>query len=317
MAQQKHPSSIERFKVPAIVVGAGLSLVAHAAAVVVIGVVVSGSSRQAPRQIVSRGEPIRVYLRDDTEDAIEAELNEPILEVAAAPTEAGISSESNPPLTPEVAADLALSQQSLRPQVVPPVSPEMRSSLQRMDGAAIDTLTSVTLARSVLAAPAGETRARPLTPHRASDSVIPELPTPNVQTHIAPPSVAASSPVEVTSTADEQVSPAQAGKPPTPVEPAPKPRELGVERNAEAIDVPSPVYPNRSIRLGQQGDVEIAVEVLASGQVGEVVLHKQSRHRLLNQAALSAAKKAHFHPAMLDGVAVASTVILPFEFRLH
>ena len=90
----------------------------------------------------------------------------------------------------------------------------------------------------------------------------------------------------------------------------------GVEHGAESLRLKQPIYPPRSIRLGQEGTVEVEVEVLANGRIGEVRLRTSSGFRLLDEAALKAARKGSYNPALRDDRAVRSFVIVPFEFHL-
>jgi protein TonB len=98
--------------------------------------------------------------------------------------------------------------------------------------------------------------------------------------------------------------------------PASDPRNAGVEKGAESIRLPRPDYPSRAIRRGIEGTVLVEVEVLPDGTVGDVELHQSSGHRLLDDAALKAAREGRFRPATRDGKPVASRVIVPFEFYL-
>lgn len=90
----------------------------------------------------------------------------------------------------------------------------------------------------------------------------------------------------------------------------------GVEHGAESLKLSLPIYPARSIRLGQEGTVEVEVEVLADGRIGEVRILTSSGYRLLDQAALKAARKGRYKPALRDDHAIRSIIIVPFEFHL-
>ena len=58
------------------------------------------------------------------------------------------------------------------------------------------------------------------------------------------------------------------------------------------------------------------VEVLANGRIGDVRLRTSSGFRLLDEAALKAARKGRYKPARRDDRAVNSIVVIPFEFHL-
>ena len=80
---------------------------------------------------------------------------------------------------------------------------------------------------------------------------------------------------------------------------------------------PSPVYPAASRRLGEEGRVILRVRVLASGEPGEVRLHKSSGFERLDVAAVAAMKQFKFNPARTRwGRAVDSWVTLPIEYAL-
>jgi protein TonB len=80
---------------------------------------------------------------------------------------------------------------------------------------------------------------------------------------------------------------------------------------------PSPEYPAISKRLGEQGRVILRVRVLASGEPGEVRLHKSSGFDRLDAAAMAAMMQTRFNPARARwGRAVDSWVTLPIEYVL-
>ena len=91
---------------------------------------------------------------------------------------------------------------------------------------------------------------------------------------------------------------------------------VGVKHGAESLRLTQPIYPPRSIRLGQEGTVIVEVEVLANGRIGDVRLRTSSGFRLLDEAALKAARKGRYKPARRDDRAVNSIVVIPFEFHL-
>lgn len=91
---------------------------------------------------------------------------------------------------------------------------------------------------------------------------------------------------------------------------------IGVEQGARSMRLDEPIYPPRSIRLGQEGTVVVEVEILESGLIGTVRIHTSSGYRLLDQAALKAAKKGRYDPALRNGIAARSLILVPFEFHL-
>lgn len=80
---------------------------------------------------------------------------------------------------------------------------------------------------------------------------------------------------------------------------------------------PSPIYPMRSKRAGEQGTVMVRVLVDASGRPSQVVLQKSSGHAELDESALSALRAARFRPFIDAGTASAVWVICPIGFALQ
>lgn len=86
---------------------------------------------------------------------------------------------------------------------------------------------------------------------------------------------------------------------------------------ASQANSPSPGYPTLSRRLGEQGRVTLRVQVLASGDPGEVQLQKSSGFDRLDAAAVAGMKKFKFNPARTrSGRAVDSWSIQPIQFIL-
>ena len=79
-----------------------------------------------------------------------------------------------------------------------------------------------------------------------------------------------------------------------------------------------PTYSEAAMRAKIQGVVEVEAVVLANGLVGEVRIHKSLDKTFgLDEAALAAAKKWRFRPAMFNGQVVPFKVIIQLEFRLR
>ncbi|WP_431096069.1 energy transducer TonB [Polaromonas aquatica] len=86
---------------------------------------------------------------------------------------------------------------------------------------------------------------------------------------------------------------------------------------ASPASSPGPVYPSLSKRLGEEGSVMLRVRVLASGDAGEVQLHKSSGFERLDAAAVTAVKQFKFNPARTrSGQAVDSWVTVPLQYVL-
>jgi len=106
------------------------------------------------------------------------------------------------------------------------------------------------------------------------------------------------------------------GETPASDEPIPSGRS-GVTHGASLLDLPTPHYPLASRRLGEEGLITLRVRVLADGRVGVVEIVSGPRFERLRRAALDAARRARFRPAMRSGKAIASTVIVPIRFKLR
>ena len=79
---------------------------------------------------------------------------------------------------------------------------------------------------------------------------------------------------------------------------------------------PPPEYPWQARQRNQQGVVWLSVEVLASGQSGQVSVLRSSGASSLDQAALRAVSRWRFVPARQGQAAVDSKVEIPIRFRL-
>lgn len=77
-----------------------------------------------------------------------------------------------------------------------------------------------------------------------------------------------------------------------------------------------PVYPALARRRDQEGEVLLRLDLDARGQITEARVLVSSGFPLLDQAALSAGRGWQLLPALLNGVAVASYVQVPVQFRL-
>jgi protein TonB len=80
---------------------------------------------------------------------------------------------------------------------------------------------------------------------------------------------------------------------------------------------PNPIYPARSRKAGEQGNVMIRVLVDLTGRPAQVSLQTSSGHPELDQSALSAVRAAQFRPYAEGGVAQAVWVLVPINFVLR
>jgi periplasmic protein TonB len=77
-----------------------------------------------------------------------------------------------------------------------------------------------------------------------------------------------------------------------------------------------PPYPESARRKRQEGVVFLFMEVTSEGRVSSVKIHKSSGYPVLDEAALSAARRYRFKPATMGGIPVDSTTIQPIRFDL-
>ena len=87
--------------------------------------------------------------------------------------------------------------------------------------------------------------------------------------------------------------------------------------DAAYLNNPRPAYPSMSRRLGEEGRVEVEVQVQADGTPSKVSLKRSSGYSRLDEAALDAIKRWKFVPAKRAGEAVAASVIVPMPFVLE
>ena len=90
-----------------------------------------------------------------------------------------------------------------------------------------------------------------------------------------------------------------------------------VDRYPEAITRTTPTYPDIARQAGVEGTVVVYVLIGKEGKVREVKLHPDRHVPMLDEAALQAARRWTFEPALSSGHAVAVWVQLPFKFSLH
>jgi protein TonB len=105
--------------------------------------------------------------------------------------------------------------------------------------------------------------------------------------------------------------------PPPP--PPPKPKEVepkGPTREAKPKRAPGPSYPRRAADRGYEGKVELLVEVLPDGSIGEIEVTVSSGYRILDEEAIKTVRTWNFEPALIEGRPVRSLVAVPFSFEL-
>lgn len=119
-----------------------------------------------------------------------------------------------------------------------------------------------------------------------------------------------------------KVAPPKEEPPPRPPVLASAPAPAAAPRQAR-VDAPprprksiKPDYPKGARLRGEQGDVQLEIEVTASGAVGEVKVVSSSGYQELDEAAVKAVKAAHFTPAKRGRQSVSSTAKITLTFKL-
>lgn len=89
-----------------------------------------------------------------------------------------------------------------------------------------------------------------------------------------------------------------------------------VEIEPRVIQSAVPEYPRLAVETGLEGKVWVKIWVDASGKPRKAVVVKGDAE-VLNQAAIAAAMKFLFTPAVMNGGPVSVWVAIPFSFKLH
>ena len=122
-------------------------------------------------------------------------------------------------------------------------------------------------------------------------------------------------PPEIVETHQEEVSPT---KKPQETEPAsPPPDNPGSRGEATIAGKLAPTYPRTCRRRGHEGKVIVECVIDERGVVTGSRIVKSAGCDKLDQAAVSAIRKARFHPATENGKSVGATVRIPIEFQLE
>lgn len=106
--------------------------------------------------------------------------------------------------------------------------------------------------------------------------------------------------------------PESAARPPAQGRGLPAPERVKPRLNG-ALD---PVFPLAARLRGEEGDVRLKVELTAAGRVAAVRLLDSSGYAALDRAALRAARRGSFAPALAGGKPVAGELIIRVRFRL-
>jgi len=78
-----------------------------------------------------------------------------------------------------------------------------------------------------------------------------------------------------------------------------------------------PTYPERARRAGVEGLVTVRISLLANGEIAAVAVVGSSGSRLLDEAAVAAARSSIFTPAARSGVPVSAEATATYRFELR
>lgn len=137
----------------------------------------------------------------------------------------------------------------------------------------------------------------------------PVKPTPRPARPTPPPEAVAAAPAVAPETATEGPVAASDRSEPTP--PAPVHLTAPTFRHR-----PAPAYPAQAQRDEIEGTVRLKLLIGADGRVAEVNIVRSSGHRLLDQAALSAAQSWILEPAQKNGTPTPAWAEVDVPFRL-
>lgn len=98
---------------------------------------------------------------------------------------------------------------------------------------------------------------------------------------------------------------------------APSPSNTPPITHASYLNNPTPPYPRKSRRLGEQGKVVLAVEISTQGDAAQAIITTSSGHPRLDQAALETVLKWRFIPGKKAGVPQKMWVNIPINFVLE
>lgn len=107
--------------------------------------------------------------------------------------------------------------------------------------------------------------------------------------------------------------------PPRPVEPIAKPEPTPTGRVIQPRPIagrtPAPRYPPAAMRRGESGTVLVRIEVGPDGVPVSTSVANSSGSRLLDRAAVDAARRWRFEPAHVNGQPTVGTVHVPIDFK--
>jgi len=162
--------------------------------------------------------------------------------------------------------------------------------------------------------------ATPAAPAIASTTPKPSLNAAKTAGRDRRPGLSPSSPVPTPGTTGGSTANPPPGRAAATKESGPKPDPgaagPGARSEVAIVTLPTPEYPPRSRRLGEEGVVLLEVEVLPDGRAGRVRILQAPPYPRLVDAAIEAVRKAEFKPTMARGLPVSAMIEIPIRFRL-
>jgi protein TonB len=141
-------------------------------------------------------------------------------------------------------------------------------------------------------------------------------PKPQAVSEAAPSEPAANPAATASDTEAAAPAPAPAPAAPSSSQPTHPGTAPLVDGPPSALQMPRPSYPRLARQRGWEGVVLLSVEVNELGCPNSVTVRRSSGHAALDEAAVEAARRWHFRPAIKDGRIMTATVEVPIRFSL-
>lgn len=106
-------------------------------------------------------------------------------------------------------------------------------------------------------------------------------------------------------------------EPPAPPPPPPAPVAPTAVADSDAVPLsrPPPRYPQEALRRNIGGTVQVRASIATDGSVERMEVAESSGNRFLDRAAMEAVRRWTFKPAMRNGRATSSDVVVPIAFN--
>ncbi|MGY0504531.1 energy transducer TonB [Luteimonas sp. e5] len=140
----------------------------------------------------------------------------------------------------------------------------------------------------------------PATTGEDGDSRLPQA---AIETPSTPPARIETPPASTPAAAPPATGPAAPARPRT-----------GASSNPVPISQPAPKYPRSALRAGIGGSVQLQIDVGPDGVPTSVSIVQGSGNRELDRAAIEAARRWRFRPAMANGQPTVGRVTVPIQF---